>query len=67
MRQKKTRHRQHEESERVWRGTRLMEVGEKEGKRLGKLTNTSSLTQGHLIDCPLLLCNLGGFEFYERN
>lgn len=45
-----------------------MEVGEKEGKRFRKhpVTNMSSLTQSHLIDCPLLLCNLGGFEFYKK-
>lgn len=49
----------------VRKGTHLMEVGEKEGKH--PLTNMSSLTQSHLIDCPLLLCNLGGFEFYKRN
>lgn len=53
----------------MWKETHLMEVGETEGRRFGThpLTNMSSLTQSHLIDCPLLLCNLGGFEFYERN
>lgn len=37
-------------------------------KRLRKypLTDTRFLTQSHLIDCPLLLCNLGGFEFYKE-
>lgn len=53
----------------TWKGTHWMEVGEEEGRRLGihPLTNMSALTQSHLIDCPLLLCNLGGFEFYGRN
>lgn len=46
-------------------GTHSMTVGQRERKRFSKhpLTNMSSLTQSHLIDCPLLLCDLGGFEF----
>ena len=48
----------------VWKGTNWMKVDEKERNRFRKhLTNTISLTQSHLIDCPLLLCDLGGFEF----
>lgn len=50
---------QYEENN-VWKGTHLMKVGETDRKRFSKhpLTNMSSLTQSHLIDCPLLLCNL---------
>lgn len=56
---------QQNEGNNVWKGTHLMKVDEKERKRFRKhpLTNMSSLTQSHLIDCPLLLCNLCGFEF----
>lgn len=42
-----------------------MEVDGKEWK-IHPVTNMSSLTQSHLIDCPLLLGHLWGFEFYEK-
>lgn len=59
---------QQNEGNSVWKGTHLMEVDEKEGGWFRKhpLTNMSFLTQSHLIDCPLLLCNLWGFEFWKK-
>lgn len=56
------------EGSNVWKGTHLMKLGERERNRFRKhpLTNMSFLTQSHLIDRPLLLCNLWGFEFWKK-
>lgn len=51
---------QQNEGNNVQEGPHLTKVDEKEKKRFRKhpLKDMRFLTQSHLIDCPLLLCNL---------